>query len=67
MPPQLLRSNCLHAPPPLGSPLADPQRPLQPRAPAPAHNTQDHQRIAGVRKHPLAAQLAADARIAAYF
>ena len=60
--PQLLRSNCLHEPPPLGSPLADPQRPLQPRPTAPAHNTQHHQRIAGVRKHPLTAQLAADAR-----
>jgi hypothetical protein len=32
------------------------------RAPASAHSTQHHLRIAGIRKHPLTAQLAADAR-----
>jgi hypothetical protein len=32
------------------------------RSTAPAQNTQHHQRIAGVRRHPLTAQLAADAR-----
>ncbi len=35
-----------------------------PRATAPAHSTQHHQRTAGVRNHPLTAQLAADARSA---
>jgi hypothetical protein len=63
IPPQLLRSHCLHAPPPLGSPPRKPPPPaIAPRTPAPAHITQHHQRIAGVRKHPLTAQLAADAR-----
>jgi hypothetical protein len=33
--PQLLRSSCLHAPPPLGSPLASPHHPLPPRAQPP--------------------------------
>jgi hypothetical protein len=33
--PPLLRSSCLHAPPPLGSPLASPHHPLQPRAQPP--------------------------------
>jgi hypothetical protein len=42
-----------HKPPPSATAL---------RAPASAHSTQHHQRIAGVRKHPLTAQLPADAR-----
>ncbi len=63
MPPQLLRGHCLHAPPPLAKPLANPHRPLQLRAhPPPAGNTHHHQRMAGVCKHPLTAQLPADAR-----
>jgi hypothetical protein len=33
--PQLLRCHCLHAPPPLGPPLANPHQPLQPRAQPP--------------------------------
>jgi hypothetical protein len=41
--PQLLRRHYLHAPPPLGSPLAKPQPPAAaPRAPAPARSTQHH-------------------------
>jgi hypothetical protein len=56
MPPQFLRCHCLHAPPPLRSQLAarKPHHPLQPRTPP---CTQRHQRIAGVRKHQLTAQL----------
>ena len=48
---------------PLGSPHAElPPPATAPRATAPAHSTQHHQRTAGVRKHPLPAQLPADAR-----
>ncbi len=56
--PHPLQSNCLHAPPPLGSPLAKPP-PLAtaPRTTASARSTQHHQRTAGGRKHPLTAQL----------
>jgi hypothetical protein len=41
MPPHLLRYDCLHTPPPLSSPLANPNRPLQPRAqpPQPTNTT----------------------------
>ncbi len=61
--PHHLRFHCLHAPPPLGPPLArTPTTPATaPRAHAPARNTQHHPRTAGVRKHPLTAQAAADA------
>ena len=61
--PHHLRCRCLHAPPPLGSTLAWPPPPATaPRTTAPAHNTQHHQRIAGLCKHPLTAPAAADAR-----
>jgi mRNA-degrading endonuclease toxin of MazEF toxin-antitoxin module len=61
--PQLLRSNFLHASPLLSSPLRKPHHPLQPCAiTASARNTQHHPCTAGVRKHPLTVQLAADAR-----
>jgi hypothetical protein len=60
--PQLLGSSCLHAPPPLGAHLAKPPPPAPaPRVSTQARNTQHHPCIAGVRKHPLTAQLAADA------
>jgi hypothetical protein len=49
---------CLHEPPPLGSPLAEPPPPATaPRATAPAHSTHHHPCTAGVRKHPLTAPL----------
>ena len=55
--PHHLRSHCLHAPPPLDSPLAKPPPHATALRPtAPAHSTQHHHRIAGVRKHPLTAQ-----------
>ncbi len=61
--PQLLRRHYLQAPPPLGSPLANPHHTLQPRAQtAPACNTQYHPCTAGVPKNVLTAQLATDAR-----
>jgi hypothetical protein len=56
--PHHLRSDCLHAPPPLGSPLAKPPAPLQPRALRP----QPTARIIISALHRLIAQLAADAR-----
>ncbi len=63
--PHHLGCKSLHAPPPLGPPLAKPPPPATaPRAPPSARNTQHHQRIAGVPKHPLTAQLPADARSA---
>jgi hypothetical protein len=61
--PQLLRCHCLHAPPPLGKPLAEPPPPTTASRPtAPARSTHHHPCTAGVRKHPLTAQLPADAR-----
>jgi hypothetical protein len=61
--PQHLRTKSLHAPPALGSPLAQPPPPAPaPRATASAHSPQLHLCAAGVCKHPLTAQLAADAR-----
>jgi hypothetical protein len=64
--PQLLGSECLHVPPPLCSPLANPPpHQLQPRA-LPAHPTPPLiiQCTAGVRRQSLTAQLPADARSA---
>jgi hypothetical protein len=62
MPPQFLRCHCLHAPPPIDSQLAPRKTPTTRYSPARHRSTQRHQRIAGVRKHPLTAQLATDAR-----
>ena len=44
------------------APRKPPATATAPRTPAPAHSTQQHQRMAGVCKHPLTAQLPADAR-----
>jgi hypothetical protein len=52
--PQLLRSGCLHALPPLAEP--PPPATAQP-ATAPAHSTQHHPCTAGGRRHLLTAQL----------
>jgi hypothetical protein len=55
---QLLGSECLQAPPPLGPALAEPPPPATaPRATASAHSMHHHPCTAGVRKHPLTAPL----------
>jgi hypothetical protein len=59
--PQLLRTRCLRAPPPLGSPLASPTTRYSLAHHHPTRNTH-HPCFSGVRKHTLTAQAAADAR-----
>jgi hypothetical protein len=56
--PHGLGSDCLQAPPPLGSALPKPHPP----ATAPAGSTHHHPCAAGVRRQSLTAQLPADAR-----